>query len=476
MKTAVILLLCVATTIASPAQTFTSLFSFDGTDGAGPGSGLVQGTDGGLYGTITGGLLNGHGTIFEITGAGMLTTLYRFCTQSPCLDGSRPEAALVLDTDGNIYGTTAFGGTHGDGTLFKITADGTLTTLYNFCSLINAQGYCVDGTRPDVALVRGTDGNLYGVTYQGGANRGGTIFKFTTAGSLTTLYSFCSRSSCADGKYPSGLLQASNGSFYGTTTRGGAGANGDGNGTVFQMTPDGTLTTLHIFNGTDGLEPSGALVQDAAGNFYGTTLFGGLSPTNGGTAFKITANGAFTSVHSFCTQPSCPDGLIPNGLIQGTDGNFFGTTEEGGGNRDGTVFKMSAAGKVTALYDFCTQAGCVDGSFPAAALMQSTNGTFYGTTSAGGASGDGTIFSLATGLGPFVALQPTLGSVGARVIILGTNLGGATNVSFNGTAATFSGSNSAIETTVPVGATTGTVSVTTPSGTLSSNVVFHVRP
>jgi uncharacterized repeat protein (TIGR03803 family) len=196
-------------------------------------------------------------------------------------------------------------------------------------------------------------------------------------------------------------------------------------------------------------------------------------------------------LHSFCsTYPSCPDGELPfAGLVQGTDGNLFGTTVSGGANSGtcnnergcGTVFQVTPSGTLTTLYNFCSRSNCSDGSFPESALLQDTNGTFFGTTWAGGTigcggSGCGTVFSLSVGLGPFVETQPASGKVGASVKILGTKLARATSVTFNGVAATFTVvSSTLITTTVPTGATSGTVQVVTPGGTLSSNVPFRVK-
>jgi len=173
----------------------------------------------------------------------------------------------------------------------------------------------------------------------------------------------------------------------------------------------------------------------------------------------------------------CTDGSQPNGLVQATNGDFYATAEWGGANADGTVFKITPTGTLTTLYSFCSQSGCTDGDDPVGALVQDTNGAFYGTTQEGGANNDGTVFSLSAGLGPFVKTLPTSGKVGAAVKILGTDLTGATSVSFYGTAATFTvASRYSITTTVPTGATTGTVQVVTPGGTLLSNAPFRVLP
>jgi uncharacterized repeat protein (TIGR03803 family) len=481
----VVFILFAATAIAAPAQTFTSLVSFDKTDGANPYTGLVQGRDGNYYGMTTNGGINspacygaGCGTIFKITPAGTLTTIYSFCTVKYCHDGASPYlSSLILATDGNFYGTTTYGGSGRDkicahglptgcGTVFKLSSAGALTTLYNFCT----QRFCPDGDTPTV-LIQATNGNFYGTT-QGGGNRGnGTIFKITPGGTLTTLHSIWT-----NGKDLTGLVQGTDGNLYGI-------AGGQTGGSVFKITLSGKLTTLYKFcsqsNCTDGDGPT-ALIQATDGNFYGTTISGGVG--GGGTVFKITSAGVLTTLYSFCTQTGCSD--LPVALVQATDGNFYGTTHSSGGsNCDpygcGTLFQVTPAGALTTLYSFCTQTGCSDGFFPGE-LMQGTNGNFYGPTLEGGASTAcnyfcGTVYSLSVGLGPFVSFVRGSGKVGWRVEILGQGFTGTTGVSFNGTAANFVvHSDTYLTATIPQGATTGFVSVTTPGGTLQSNVVFRV--
>jgi uncharacterized repeat protein (TIGR03803 family) len=286
------------------------------------------------------------------------------------------------------------------------------------------------------------------------------------------------------------LVQATNGNFYGTTSEGGANDNcmyegaTIGCGTVFEITPSGTLTTLYSFCSqsgcTDGEQPSAGLVQAANGNFYGITYYGGgvnCNPPYGcGTVFQVTPSGTLTTLHRFCSQSDCTDGEHPNaGLV--TNGDFYGTTGSGGANGDGTIFKLAPGGTLTTLYSFCALPPCAPGTGPSAVLVQATNGDFYGTTYTGGANGDGTVFSLSVGLAPFVETQTTSGIVGEVVKILGTDLTGATSVTFNGIAAVFTVvAPSLITATVPTGATSGEVQVVTPSGTLSSNVPFRVLP
>src|ERR1017187_5933854 len=418
-----VFVLCAATAIALSAQTFTALHSFDGTDGDNPGAALVQATNGYLYGTTTagGGARPYGGTVFKIAPSGTLTTLYSFCSQGTCTDGEEPFGALVQATNGSLYGTTPLGGANDAGTVFKITPGGTLTTLHSFSG-------GADGGDPVAALVQATNGYLYGTTQVGGAiGAGGTVFRMTPKGALTTLYNFCSQGAypdCTDGSDPNTLVQATNGDLYGTTQDGGA----NRYGTVFKITPGGTLTTLY----------------------------------------------------SFCSQSGCTDGSQPHaGLVQATDGNLYGTTYGVGGSGS-TVFKITPSGTLTTLYSFSSQ-GFTGGAYPYAGLVQDTNGKFYGTAYYGGASTNcincGTVFSLSVGLGPFVETQTTSGKVGAAVKILGSDLTGATSVSFNGTAATFTVvSRYLITTTVPADATTGKVEVVTPSRPLSSNVPFRVLP
>lgn len=476
--------LCAATTIASPAQTFGTLLNFNGTNGALPESPLVQGLDGNLYGTTYNGGAQGYGTIFKITAGGTLTTLYSFCAQLlPCPDGYGP-GGVVLATDGNFYGTTgggrktAGGGpSNGYGTIFKTTPAGILTTLHSFVG--------TDGSVPSSSLVQGTSGAFYGTTNEGGIGQYcsrplgvgcGTLFEITAAGQLTTLYNFCAQTGCSDGIGPSGLIPATDGNFYGTTHNGGT----FGYGTVFKLTPAGKLTTLHSFDSTDGGIPNG-LVQAIGVNFFGPAEQGGTY--GDGTIFKISAAGQLTTLYSFCVENlPCPDGNSPSALVQATNGAFYGTTGSGGSSSAcgvggcGTIFRMLPAGTLTTLHSF----GSTDGDFPKAGLVQATNGNFYGTTTYGGTStsckgGCGTVFRLNVGLAPFVQTLPTSGVAGTPVTILGSNLTGTTAVTFNGRAAVFTVvSATEITTSVPGGASTGLVKVTTPHGTLISKFNFRV--
>ena len=352
------------------------------------------------------------------------------------------------------------GGANGFGTVFKFTPKGGLTTLHNFNG--------TDGNGPTGTLIQATDGNFYGTTEGGGPVNQGTVFRITPRGKLTTLYTFTGG---ADGVAPvAGLIQARDGNLYGTTW--GDAYDNLNEGTIFKITLSGKLTTLFSFDTTDGANPQGGLVQGTDGDFYGATEEGGTY--NYGTIFKITSKGKLTTLHSFSGGT---DGDTPVcTLVQATDGNFYGTAAYDGKYPNfGTVFKITPSGKLTTLHNFDSK----DGSYPYGGLIQATSGKFYGATFAGGSSsacefGCGTVFSMSVRLGPFVETLPNSGKVGAAVRILGTDLTGATSVTFNGAAAKFRViSKSEIETNVPSRATTGTVEVTTKN-TLKSNVVFRV--
>jgi uncharacterized repeat protein (TIGR03803 family) len=397
---------CAVAVIASPAQTFNTLVNFNGTDGSNPDYGsLIQGADGNFYGTTLNGGANQAGTVFQVTPGGTLTTLYNFCSQTGCVDGANPYAGVIQGTDGNFYGTTYAGGvvnascTVGCGTVYEISLQGgtwTETVLYSFCTQTN----CLDGAGPSAGLVQGANGNFYGTTYAGGGgNCGqgcGTIFSITPQGIFTPLQTF---NHTQGAQFFSSLVQGADGNFYGTTEGGGA----DNFGTVFVFnTLAGTFTTLYSFaGGADGAHPYAGLIQAIDGNFYGTTYAGGTNQT--GTVYEMSQQGGTwteTVLYSFCAQTGCTDGGHPYaGLIQAVDGNFYGTTSSGGAGGDGTVFKMikptAGASSLYVLYSFCAQTNCTDGASPYAGLVQATSGNLYGTTTTGGTNADGTVFVLA---------------------------------------------------------------------------------
>ncbi len=483
-----------ATAITLPAQTFTSLASFDGTNGSQPFAALAQGFNGNLYGTTSAGGVDangycpysflGCGTAFEITNGGALTSLYSFCSvDAECSDGWVVYAGLLQATNGALYGATFAGGTGGAGTIFKISAGDALTTVHNFDT--------TDGAAPG-GLVPSLNRNFYGTTKSSGTYGYGTVFTVSPTGALTTLHTFDN----TDGSEPNRVIQGTDGNIYGTTAQGGDVncriLDAPGCGTIFKMTAGGALTTLYTFcsqaNCTDGASPT-SLIQATDGNFYGTTYGGGNSACDSdgfigcGTVFKITTDGALTTIFTFCQQSNCTseasfDGSHPAALLQATDGNLYGVTETGGdlkcglGFGCGTIFEITSGGKLRTIHSFKG----VDGDEPSG-LMQATSGTLYGTTINGGAAQDGTVFSMSVGLGPFVAFARDAGKIGQSGPILGQGFTGTTGVFLNGTPARFIVvSDTYIQATVPAGATTGYVTVNTPSGTLTSNVPFHVIP
>jgi uncharacterized repeat protein (TIGR03803 family) len=285
-----------------------------------PYGGLAQGLNGRLYSTSSG--AGGAGDVFEVTTGGNLIDLHKLAGNS--------QAGLVLATDGNFYGTTFAGGSHRAGTIFKVRHSGKLSTLYTFCSDYPS---CADGAEPSAPLIQARDGSFYGTTLVGGTPCSetneycGTIFKIDRTGRLTTLYTFCQQPACADGNGPAGaLLQASDGNFYGTTTDGGTGASYGG--TVFRLTPAGALTTLQSFcvqtGCPDGGNSAAGLVQASDGYLYGT---------NDCTIFRVGIDGSFATLYNFCSQPNDADGGYPSALIQATDGALYGTTSVGGGGQ-----------------------------------------------------------------------------------------------------------------------------------------------
>jgi uncharacterized repeat protein (TIGR03803 family) len=374
------------------AQTLTILWSFTNVvNGANPYTGLVQGNDGNFYGT-TGSLdSSSTSTVFRISPDGSFKNLHTFGGS----DGVYPNL-LVQGTDGNLYGTTAgrFSGPSIPSTVFRIGPDGSFTNLHTFGGS--------DGSRPIGGLVQGTDGKFYGTTYFGGTSNVGTVFQISPSGSFTNLYSF----SGIDGAGPTCVLvQGSDGNFFGTASCGGANTNiaSTGNfpgaGAVFRISPGGSFTNLHSFDGNDGTLPIGGLVRGVDGNFYGTTFYGGTNGNNG-TVFRITPSGILTTLWSFT---SFGDGSAPNaGLVQGSDGSFYSTTVGGfDASSDGTVFRITSSGNLTTLHTFTG----ADGAGSTAGLVQGSDGNFYGTTANGGAStncfnGCGTVFKLLVPLNP----------------------------------------------------------------------------
>jgi uncharacterized repeat protein (TIGR03803 family) len=455
---------CAATAVICPAQ-FQTIGTFTGKNGSGPEwETLVQGTDGNLYGTTTFGGTHKDGTVFKITPSGKLTSLYSFCSLANCADGMKAFSGVVQGLDGNFYGVTAYGGANNYGTVFKITSEGALTTLHSFAS--------TDGAQPFGQLIQATDGNFYGTTIGGGTTNNGTVFKITSNGALTTLYNFCSLPNCTDGLWPqAGVIQGFDGNFYGTTE----GSDSIG-GNAFKLTPGGELTTLFTFCSQTSTTCSGAsapyasLVQATNGSFYGTTVLGGADAE--GTIFRISPEGVLTVIYTFINDGE--NGATPeSALVEGSDGNLYGTTVSGGLTGSGTLYQLTPSGELTSIYSlYCEPLYCPDNSNPYGGLVQYTSGAFYGTTY----EGPGTVYTFGYSLYAFVATRPTSGKVGSQVIILGSPLEDASSVTFNGVSAKFTVvSNTEIKATVPEGASTGSVEVTLPGTEYKSNIPFRVN-
>ncbi len=390
----------------TPSGVFTTLHNFTGLDGWGPHAGLIQASDGNFYGTTTNGGTSNKGTVFRLTPSGVLTTLHNFAGP----DGESPFASLIQASDGSFYGTTYWGGASDRGTVFRLTPSGVLTTLHNFTG--------TDGWSPYAGLTQAVDGTLYGTTASGGTSGHGTVFQLSLNGVLTTLHNFTGGSNGAnpmsapiqgtdgnlygtssgtvfklsaggefttflvltspEGSNPTASpIQANDGNLYGTTSKGGS----NNAGTVFRLTPSGTLTTLHSFTGPDGATPYAALIQSTDGNFYGTTSKGGTSDK--GTVFRVTPDGVLTTLHSFDEQNE--GGYPKAGVLQASDGNFYGaTTETGHTYSYGKIYRLTPSGVLTVLYTFLSES-----NLPTGGLIQGYDGALYGATySIGGGCGN----------------------------------------------------------------------------------------
>jgi uncharacterized repeat protein (TIGR03803 family) len=487
------LALCCAFTVnPASAQVFAKMASFGGTSGADPQSSVVQGADANYYGTTYfGGTMSGCevgypcGNIFRMTPGGLLTNLYSFCSLPKCADGAWPVEGLTVGSNGHLYGTTSAGGLYNGGTIFEVTLAGKLTTLYNFCALT----FCAEGTVPRSVLLLASNGSFYGTTSRGGAGGGGTVFEITPTGHFSTVYQFCSLKNCADGSGPmAGLIQGTDGNLYGTTAFGGNSGSLNDFGTIFKLTPTGSLSTLYDFCSqsgcTDGGDPQDPLVQALNGNLYGTTLVGGTSAECAqpgcGVAFEITTTGTYTKLHDFCSEPSCADGGQPYaGMIQATDGNLYGTTHLS--REESVIYQITPSGTFRTVHTFCGNQSCPYGDAPYAGLFQSTNGVLYGTTIAGGTSNTctncGIVYAYDLDLPVFVQAVPATGKVGQAILVLGKQFSNASSVTFNGTPASFTVlSDTYLKAQVPAGATSGTIVVTSPYGTFTQNVPFQVLP
>jgi uncharacterized repeat protein (TIGR03803 family) len=482
---ALVFVLATSTT-AIHAQTYTVLYNFGNVscDPEFPSNAgiIAQGRDGNLYSTTPGGGCYSNGAAFNVPPSGGMNLLHSFNYSAG--DGIGPQSGLTLSTNGTFWGTTEGEDFYEGNVIFYMTATGTLTTF-------NVLGGA-NGGEPIAPPVQGMDGNFYGMTTAGGnttlctySDGGcGVIYRITPAGKFKVIYTF-DQTNGANPDDP--LLLGTDGNFYGTTSYGGT-INGvyNGNGVVFKVTPQGKYTPIYVFCAQqaclDGGQPSAGLVQGTDGNFYGTTLCCGThlySDYFGGTIFKLTPSGQYTVLYDFCSQPNCADGgNAVAGLTLGTDGNFYGTTQVGGANGNGVIFQITPEGQYTVLHSF----DFTDGNAPEAPLTQGTDGILYGQTYDGGTgpcinTRCGVFFSLDMGLPSYAAPVAWYGDEGSTVEILGQGLAGATGVTFNGTSAQFKVQSSTyLDAIVPAGATLGPITVTGPKGKLVSKTAFRVLP
>jgi uncharacterized repeat protein (TIGR03803 family) len=516
------------------AQTFDNLYDFNcSTGGCQPLNygALTQGTDGNLYGTTTQGGRHGFGTIFKVTTSGTRTDLFEFDSAS----GENPSAGLTLASDGNFYGTTFAGGSSDSGTVFRFTPPSTLKVLHNFNGTDgenpvvppteaedgNLYGTTEIGTTYRVTLPGGTftqlpnnapgetfaplylanDGNLYGTTAGGGTSGNGTVFRMTTAGVIKTIYNFTAMGTDGAGPF-GGLTQGKNGYLYGTTEYGGGSADA---GTVFQMALSGNETVLHVFvPSTDGARPFAGLVVASSGSLYGTTTEGGAD--GNGTIFQITEGGSFSKIVDFTGASGLAPGSIPTtALMQNTNGSLYGLTANGGSTADSGNFYsltprnpllsvivagpvwVSPGDPVEILGNDLNEV--VNVEFAGVQAQFQPGSDTYLTATVPSDAIDGLItVSLANGqqiesqrvvhiLPVITNLDPSSGPVGREVAIVGGGFAGTMKVTFGGVkATTFSvDSPRMIVATVPAGAKTGKVTVTTHNGTATSKETFTVN-
>ena len=467
----------------TPAGKLTVLYSFDGTHGSSPWSGVILATDGNFYGTTSSGGTSEDGTVFKITPSGTLTVLYNFTGGS---DGWSPIAPPIQGTDGSLYGTAKNGGT-GYGTVYKLTLSGRFTLLHEFAG--------TDGSTPEANLVQATNGTFYGTTAVGGITGGcgcGTVFSITSSGKFTLLYNFDG----THGSTPSysALVQTSSGKFYATAINGGT----NNDGVIYEITPAGLVTDLHSFTGSDGDIPLVALVQANDGNYYSNAVQGGS--TGNGTLFRISPSGGnFSIQYNYVSN----DGNPASPLLQNTNGIFYGKTDHGEPIGDGEFYSFSeglgpfisflppqSAGKVGASLGifgqgFTGTTGVSFGGTPATFTVASNTyltatvpaGALTGPVTAatpGGNLASSQTFRVTPQLNSF---SPPSGPVGTPVMITGVSLTQTSSVKFGARSASFTvNSDTQVTATVPTGATTGKITITTPGGTATSTTDFTVTP
>jgi uncharacterized repeat protein (TIGR03803 family) len=443
-------ILLLATSVGLSAQTYKVLYNFghkagDPTNPMAAGI-IAQSRGGHLFSTAGFGGANNLGAAYRMTATGGLTVLHSFDGS----DGQNSASGLTLSTDGDYYGTTRQGGAFGYGTVYKMSQEGVVTTLYDF------QGGA-DGAYPIAPPIESTAGEFYGTTEGQGPTYLGSVYKITKYGDFTVLHTFTG----PDGAEPyAPLVQATDFFFYGVATNRGA----YGSGTIYRVSASGDFQVLYNFDGVHGSLPVSGLIQASDGNFYGVTFEGGTSDY--GVLFEMTSDYKIRVLHNF--DDVTDGGFANGGLVQATDGNLYGTN-------DSKLFRFNKRGGFEILHSFTKSTGIS----PYDTLTQHTNGLLYGTTLQGGIgnNNNGVFYSLDVGLKPFVTYLPTYGRAGASVEILGQGFTADSKVYFNGTPATFNlVYPTYIRATVPDGATTGRITVTTANGTLISNKIFIVHP
>lgn len=366
------------------AQSYTRLYSFQcQPDGNYPISGVAEDAAGNLYGTTdTGGTYNA-GAVFKLVVGGEESILHSFAGAPN--DGTDPVGTPVLDARGDLYGTTSAGGKYDVGIIYRLNSNGTETIIHNFLR-------SGDGEFPDAGLIRDGAGDLYGTTSEGGGyHGGGTVFKISPTRQETILHSF---GASGDGSFPrASVVRDQAGNLYGTTESGGV----HGAGTVFKLSSIGKETLLYSFSGgQEGSSPYGGVALSPTGNLFGTTALGGSDGY--GTVFEVSPTGKHEILHSFAGSP---DGANPlgSGVVRDSAGDLYGTTTYGGagscndGFGDlgcGAVFEVTSAGLESVVYSF--GGGPADGEYPLAGLTIDSSGNLYGTTSGGGTHGCGTVF------------------------------------------------------------------------------------
>jgi len=418
---------------AHPASNFKTLYEFcsqaNCADGANPEAGLVRDSAGNLYGVTLGGG-SAFGTVFELVNGTTYKLLYTFCSQSGCNDGVSPRGALIVDTSGNLYGTTSGGGANGAGVAFELTKNGSswnFNLLHAFCS--DGGSACSDGAQPSgtdiyttgsLAYLGAASGQaydgvspLYGTTETGGAHNSGVVYSLVPNGGTwieTALYSFCAKTDCADGSSAGNLVLKNENVMYGTTAR--------GHGSVFALKYNARRKVwkyqlqyafCELAGCADGDVPTGITLA-STGTLYGTTFGGGSSGTfcffssGCGTVVSVVPHGKHTHekvLYNFCSISLCPDGAQPMpGLAVDANGALFGATNTGGStvcfDGCGVVFKVQGTTE-NPLYQFCVPETCTEGTSPGAGVVLDSAGNVFGTTDFGGSTGGGTAYEVTSG-------------------------------------------------------------------------------